>query len=78
MYRPTSRHLSITAVHPVPSPVSLRARLTLTCLAPRGVFIPTQIVNFVLVPQHLRFMTISVVSLVWGTSVVPTARIRYL
>ncbi|KAI0743167.1 hypothetical protein C8Q80DRAFT_1193214 [Daedaleopsis nitida] len=31
-----------------------------------GVFIPTQIVNFALVPQHLRFVTIGVVSLFWN------------
>ncbi|EJF61479.1 hypothetical protein BD309DRAFT_859104 [Dichomitus squalens] len=31
-----------------------------------GVFIPTQIVNFALVPTHLRFVTIGVVSLFWN------------
>ncbi|KAI0758673.1 hypothetical protein C8Q74DRAFT_258415 [Fomes fomentarius] len=31
-----------------------------------GVFIPTQIVNFALVPHHLRFVTIGVVSLFWN------------
>ncbi|KAJ3012574.1 hypothetical protein NUW54_g1831 [Trametes sanguinea] len=33
-----------------------------------GVFIPTQIVNFALVPPHLRFVTVGVVSLFWSTS----------
>lgn len=31
-------------------------------------FIPTQIVNFALVPTHLRFVTIGVVSLFWSAS----------
>ena len=34
----------------------------------RGVFIPTQIFNFAVVPQHLRFVTVSVVALFWSTS----------
>lgn len=33
----------------------------------RGVFIPTQIINFGLVPHHLRFVVVSVVSLFWST-----------
>ena len=37
----------------------------------RGVFIPTQIVNFALVPTHLRFVTVGVVSLFWSTSSLP-------
>ncbi|KAH8827973.1 hypothetical protein DL96DRAFT_1130006 [Flagelloscypha sp. PMI_526] len=32
-----------------------------------GVFIPTQIVNFALVPPHFRFFVVSVVSLFWNT-----------
>jgi len=32
-----------------------------------SVFIPTQIVNFSLVPPHLRFFTVSIVSLFWNT-----------
>ncbi|KAF5391813.1 hypothetical protein D9757_001698 [Collybiopsis confluens] len=32
-----------------------------------GVFIPTQIVNFAIVPHHLRFVVVSVVSLFWNT-----------
>ncbi|KAI0698639.1 hypothetical protein C8Q76DRAFT_756953 [Earliella scabrosa] len=31
-----------------------------------GVFIPTQIFNFAVVPQHLRFVTVSVVALFWN------------
>ncbi|KAI0747376.1 hypothetical protein C8Q74DRAFT_1372631 [Fomes fomentarius] len=33
-----------------------------------GVFIPTQIVNFALVPHHLHFVTIGVISLFWNAS----------
>ncbi|KAE9396338.1 hypothetical protein BT96DRAFT_958225 [Gymnopus androsaceus JB14] len=32
-----------------------------------GVFIPTQIINFSVVPPHLRFVVVSVVSLFWNT-----------
>ncbi|KAK7037668.1 Protein required for ethanol metabolism [Paramarasmius palmivorus] len=32
-----------------------------------GVFIPTQIINFSIVPHHLRFVVVSVVSLFWNT-----------
>jgi protein Mpv17 len=32
-----------------------------------GVFIPTQIINFALVPHHLRFFVVGVVSLFWNT-----------
>ncbi|KAI9457360.1 hypothetical protein HD554DRAFT_2142833 [Boletus coccyginus] len=32
-----------------------------------GVFIPTQIINFAIVPHHLRFGVVSVVSLFWNT-----------
>ncbi|KDR73317.1 hypothetical protein GALMADRAFT_251935 [Galerina marginata CBS 339.88] len=32
-----------------------------------GVYIPTQIINFSLVPPHLRFVVVSVVSLFWNT-----------
>ena len=32
----------------------------------RGVFIPTQIINFAVVPHHLRFLVVSTVSLFWS------------
>lgn len=32
-----------------------------------AVFIPTQIINFAVVPHHLRFVVVSVVSLFWNT-----------
>ncbi|PPQ75688.1 hypothetical protein CVT26_001522 [Gymnopilus dilepis] len=32
-----------------------------------GVYIPTQVINFSLVPPHLRFVFVSVVSLFWNT-----------
>jgi len=32
----------------------------------RGVFIPAQIINFALVPHHLRFVFVGVVSLFWS------------
>ncbi|KAG6333979.1 hypothetical protein ID866_5115, partial [Astraeus odoratus] len=32
-----------------------------------AVFIPTQVINFALVPHHLRFVVVSVVSLFWNT-----------
>ncbi|KAG6907927.1 hypothetical protein DXG01_006857 [Tephrocybe rancida] len=32
-----------------------------------GVFLPTQIINFAIVPRHLRFVVVSVVSLFWNT-----------
>ncbi|TFK35307.1 hypothetical protein BDQ12DRAFT_655678 [Crucibulum laeve] len=32
-----------------------------------GVFIPTQIINFSLVPPHLRLVVVSIVSLFWNT-----------
>ncbi|KAG6816258.1 hypothetical protein H0H87_007423, partial [Tephrocybe sp. NHM501043] len=32
-----------------------------------GVYFPTQIINFALVPHHLRFVVVSVVSLFWNT-----------
>ena len=31
-----------------------------------GVFVPTQLINFALVPPHLRFLVVSVVSLFWS------------
>lgn len=34
----------------------------------RGVFIPVQIINFSVVPIHLRFLFVSVVSLFWSMS----------
>jgi protein Mpv17 len=33
-----------------------------------GVFIPTQLINFAIVPHHLRFVTVSIVSLFWSRS----------
>ncbi|KAJ7436561.1 hypothetical protein FB451DRAFT_1344634 [Mycena latifolia] len=38
-----------------------------TLLRNWGVFVPTQIINFWLVPPHLRFVVVSVVSLFWNT-----------
>ncbi|EIW74980.1 hypothetical protein CONPUDRAFT_112921 [Coniophora puteana RWD-64-598 SS2] len=38
-----------------------------TLLRNWGVFIPTQIINFAIVPPHLRFVVVSVVSLFWNT-----------
>jgi len=32
-----------------------------------GVYIPTQIINFSLVPPHLRFLVVGIVSLFWNT-----------
>ncbi|KAF8637263.1 hypothetical protein AX17_002943 [Amanita inopinata Kibby_2008] len=32
-----------------------------------GVYIPTQIINFSIVPPHFRFVTVSVVGLFWNT-----------
>ncbi|KAG9310771.1 hypothetical protein JVU11DRAFT_8620 [Chiua virens] len=32
-----------------------------------SVFVPTQLINFALVPHHLRFGVVSVVSLFWNT-----------
>ncbi|KAJ3502498.1 hypothetical protein NLJ89_g8859 [Agrocybe chaxingu] len=32
-----------------------------------GVYIPTQIINFSIIPPHLRFVTVSIVSLFWNT-----------
>ncbi|KAF5335476.1 hypothetical protein D9611_012197 [Ephemerocybe angulata] len=38
-----------------------------TLLRNWAVFVPTQIVNFTLIPPHLRMVTIGVVSLFWNT-----------
>jgi len=38
-----------------------------TLLRNWGVFIPVQIINFSIVPIHLRFLFVSVVSLFWNT-----------
>jgi len=38
-----------------------------TLLRNWGVFIPAQIINFSVVPNHLRFLFVSVVSLFWNT-----------
>ncbi|CAA7263576.1 unnamed protein product [Cyclocybe aegerita] len=32
-----------------------------------GVYIPTQLINFSIIPPHLRFVTVSIVSLFWNT-----------
>ncbi|RDX44059.1 hypothetical protein K466DRAFT_437780, partial [Polyporus arcularius HHB13444] len=37
-----------------------------TLLRNWGVFIPTQVVNFAIVPPHMRFVTVGVVSLFWN------------
>ena len=33
----------------------------------RAVYIPTQVINFAIVPPHLRFVFVGVVSLFWST-----------
>ncbi|KAJ7083226.1 hypothetical protein C8R44DRAFT_652312 [Mycena epipterygia] len=38
-----------------------------TLLRNWAVFVPTQVINFWLVPPHLRFVVVSVVSLFWNT-----------
>jgi len=38
-----------------------------TLLRNWSVFVPTQIINFWLVPPHLRFLVVSIVSLFWNT-----------
>ncbi|KAJ6487615.1 hypothetical protein C8R45DRAFT_252708 [Mycena sanguinolenta] len=38
-----------------------------TLLRNWAVFVPTQIINFWIVPPHLRFLVVSVVSLFWNT-----------
>ncbi|KII83865.1 hypothetical protein PLICRDRAFT_179905 [Plicaturopsis crispa FD-325 SS-3] len=45
----------------------ISAAYTPTLLRNWGVFIPTQVINFALVPNHLRFVVVSVVSLFWNT-----------
>jgi protein Mpv17 len=45
----------------------IQAAYVPTLLRNWGVFIPTQIINFGLVPNHLRFVVVSVVSLFWNT-----------
>ncbi|RDB27213.1 Protein SYM1 [Hypsizygus marmoreus] len=45
----------------------IRAAYVPTLIRNWGVFIPTQIINFALVPPHLRFVVVSVVSLFWNT-----------
>lgn len=37
-----------------------------TLLRNWGVFIPAQIINFALVPTHMRFVFVGVVSLFWS------------
>jgi hypothetical protein len=32
----------------------------------RGLFVPTQLINFAFVPHHLRFFVVGVVSLFWS------------
>jgi len=45
----------------------LKTAYTPTLVRNWGVFIPTQIVNFAVVPNHLRFFVVSVVSLFWNS-----------
>ncbi|KAK0492240.1 hypothetical protein EDD18DRAFT_1183503 [Armillaria luteobubalina] len=45
----------------------IQAAYVPTILRNWGVFIPTQIINFALVPHHMRFVVVSVVSLFWNT-----------
>ncbi|KAF5374633.1 hypothetical protein D9615_008915 [Tricholomella constricta] len=43
----------------------IKAAYVPTIIRNWGVFLPTQIINFALVPHHLRFVVVSVVSLFW-------------
>lgn len=45
----------------------LEKAYTSTLIRNWGVFVPTQIINFAIVPAHLRFLVVSVVSLFWNT-----------
>jgi len=45
----------------------IRSAYVPTLLRNWGVFIPTQIINFAFIPHHLRFVTVSIVSLFWNT-----------
>ncbi|KAK0438552.1 hypothetical protein EV421DRAFT_950656 [Armillaria borealis] len=47
----------------------IQAAYVPTILRNWGVFIPTQIINFALVPHHMRFVVVSVVSLFWSGAV---------
>lgn len=49
-------------------------RLNLHLYTCRVVYIPTQIINFAIVPPQFRYVFVSVVSLVWSTSIVPLWR----
>ncbi|KAI0759251.1 hypothetical protein BD413DRAFT_598556 [Trametes elegans] len=44
----------------------IREAYTPTLIRNWGVFIPTQVLNFAVVPPHLRFVTVGVVSLFWN------------
>ncbi|TFK71341.1 hypothetical protein BDN72DRAFT_462731 [Pluteus cervinus] len=52
---------------PHEAPARIKDNYVPTLIRNWGVFIPTQIVNFALVPPHLRFVVVSVVSLFWNT-----------
>jgi len=45
----------------------IKAAYVPTLIRNWGVFIPTQIINFSIVPHHLRFVVVGVVSLFWNT-----------
>ena len=47
---------------------SIRQAYVPTLIRNWGVFVPTQLINFSLVPPHLRMVTVGVVSLFWSTS----------
>ncbi|EDR00159.1 uncharacterized protein LACBIDRAFT_255602 [Laccaria bicolor S238N-H82] len=44
----------------------IKAAYVPTIIRNWGVYIPTQLINFSIVPPHLRFFTVSVVSLFWN------------
>lgn len=45
----------------------IKAAYVPTIIRNWGVYIPTQLINFSIIPPHLRFFTVSVVSLFWNT-----------
>lgn len=45
----------------------IKAAYVPTLIRNWGVYIPTQIINFSLIPPHLRLVVVSVVSLFWNT-----------
>ena len=57
--------------HILPLPLFLRRPTPVQAYVPTllrnwGVFFPTQVVNFALVPPHLRFVFVGVVGLFWS------------